>query len=369
MKLVKILCLFSLLIPTAGCWDQSFLKQQSLAFSIGYDAHGDKLKSLSTVRTLKPTGGGQTEPFNNSYEVTGVTPLDVRAALNEITPGTYSMGKLRVILIGEELAKKDIYPLFDLYFREARSNINTKVIITKGKSVDFLKKGYIQGNLITDAINELLLSGEKESLIPKPTVGNLLSTMFDPGQDIMLPFLEQVNQGSLKVKGVALFNKRKFTGKSLTGEKASLLLLMKNKGGKTAQFSVVDEGAKNTLNKKITIITNKSKSKIRLKWDSGKPIYTIDLKLNVFISEYTKGILNKRDVDKLAAFLSKKMTNMAEEVTKTLNESNSDALGLGHIMQVQNPEKFKGYDWDKDFKDIKIVPKVKVHIISNGILY
>ena len=63
------------------------------------------------------------------------------------------------------------------------------------------------------------------------------------------------------------------------------------------------------------------------------------------------------------------MTNMAEEVTKTLNESNSDALGLGHIMQVQNPEKFKGYDWDKDFKDIKIVPKVKVHIISNGILY
>src|SRR4051794_39538869 len=119
MKLLKVLCLCSLLITTAGCWDQNFLKQQSLAFSVGYDAAGKKIKSMSIVRSLKPTGNGQTEPFNNTYEVIGTTPLDVRAAMNEITPGTYSMNKLRVILMGEELVKKDVYPLFDLYFREA----------------------------------------------------------------------------------------------------------------------------------------------------------------------------------------------------------------------------------------------------------
>jgi Ger(x)C family germination protein len=368
MKLLKVLCLCSLLITTAGCWDQNFLKQQSLAFSVGYDAAGKKIKSMSIVRSLKPTGNGQTEPFNNTYEVIGTTPLDVRAAMNEITPGTYSMNKLRVILMGEELVKKDVYPLFDLYFREARSNINTKVIITKGKAVDFLKNGYIQGNLITDAINELLVSGEKESIVPKLTVGTLLPIMFNPGQDIILPYVEE-NNGNMKIKGLALFNERKSTGKQLLGQKASLLLLMMNKGGKTAQFSLDDKGAKNTLNRKITIITNKSKSKIRLKWESGQPVYTIDLKLNVFISEYTKGILNKRDVDKLTDFLSTSMTEMAEDVTKTLNESNCDALGLGHIMMIENPEKFKGYDWDKDFKDIKIVPKVKISIISNGVLY
>ncbi|WP_455662265.1 Ger(x)C family spore germination protein [Pradoshia sp.] len=369
MKLFKILCLCALLLPTAGCWDQNFLKQQSLAFSIGYDAKGKEIHSLSIVRTLKPTGSGQTEPFNNTYEVTGKTPLHVRATMNEITPGTYSMGKLRVILIGEDLAKKDIYPLFDLYFREARSNVNTKVIITKGKAVDFLKNGYIQGNLITDAINELLVSGEKESLVPKTTVGGLLSTMYNPGQDLILPYLDQVKGGNMKVAGLALFNKRQNTGKTLPGEKGSLLLLMMNKGGRSAQFSINEQKAKNALNKKVTIISNKSKSKIRLKWDSGKPIYTIDLKLNVFISEYTNGILNKRDIDKLENYISDQMTKMAEDVTKTLNKSNCDALGLGHMMMVQNPEKFKGYDWDKDFKDITIVPKVKVHIISNGILY
>ena len=173
----------------------------------------------------------------------------------------------------------------------------------------------------------------------------------------------------MKIQGLALFNERKSTGKQLLGQKASLLLLMMNKGGRTAQFSLDDKGAKNTLNKKITIVSNKSKSKIKLKWESGQPVYTIDLKLNVFISEYTKGILNKRDVDKLTDFLSNSMTEMAEDVTKILNESNCDALGLGHIMMVENPEKFKGYDWDKDFKDIKIVPKVKVSIISNGVLY
>ena len=369
MKLVKVLSLCLLLIPTAGCWDQNFLKQQSLTFSVGYDAAGKKLRSLSIVRTLKPTGNGQTEPFNNIYEVTGTTPLDVRAAMNEITPGTYSMNKLRVVLIGEDLAKRDVYPLFDLYFREARSNINTKVVITKGKAVDFLKNGYIQGNLITDAINELLVSGEKESLVPKFTIGTLLPIMFNPGQDPVFPYLDQVNKGNLKIKGLSLFNNRKSTGKVLLGQKASLLLLMMNKGGKIAQFSIDDKKAKNYLNQNITVVSNKSKSKIRLKWEGGQPVYTIDLKLNVFISEYTRGILNERDVDKLSKFISNKMTDMAKEVTQTLKESNCDALGLGNIMMVKNPDKFKGYDWDKDFKDIKIVPKVKVKIISNGIVY
>lgn len=371
--LVKAICLCSLLIPTAGCWDQNFLKQQSLAFSVGYDTMGHSksgLQSISIVRTLKPVGSGQTQPFNNSYEVKGETPLDVRESMNVVTPGTYSTNKLRVLVIGQELAKKDIYPLLDLYFREARSNINTKVIVSEGKAKDFLQSEYIQGNLITDAISELLISAEKESLIPKLTMGTLMPIMFNPGQDIILPYMgTEKGKKSLKVKGVTLFNKRKNMGKHLLGEKASLLLLMMDKAGKTAQFTVDSEDSEESINKKITIVVANSKPKITLNWKSGKPVYRVNLKLDVSVSEYTKGMLSDSERKRLNKLLSKRMTAMAKKVTKTLNETNCDAFGLGQMMMIQNPDKFKGYEWDQDFKDITIIPQVKVNIISNGILY
>lgn len=375
LKLVKVLCICSLLSLTAGCWDQNFLKKQSIAFGVGYDiAEKPKegIHSISIIRTMKPVGGGgQTEPFNNAYQVTGETPLQIRDEMNRITPGTYSTNKLRVLAIGEELAKKDLYPLLDIYFREARSNINTKIIVTEGKAVDFLDGEYIQGNLITEVLNDLIISGEKESHIPKLTIGTLMPIMFCPGQDMILPYLS-IDKGkdkNLKLKGVVLFNKRKYTGKYLTNAPASLLLLMKNKGGKTAQFTINDSKSAKAINKKITIAVRRSKAKTTLKWESGKPIYHVDLTLKVSVSEYTKGLLTDKERKKLTKLISKSMTKKAEEITKTLQEANCDALGLGHKMMIQDPEKFKGYNWDEDFKDITIIPKVKIDIVSKGVLY
>lgn len=372
MRLIKICLLLSLLISTTGCWDQNFLSRTSLAFSLGFDITDDPdtLEVISIIRALKPSGGGQIEPYNTSYRVTGKSPLILREKMNQITPGEFSINKLSNVLIGEDLAKKEIYPLLDVLYRDAKSNVNAKVVITKGKSNELLKPEYIKGTLISKAIRDLLSSAEEHSIIPEQTLATIMPAMFDPGQDFVLPYIEQVKGGLIRVKGVALLDRMSYTGKNLIGEESSLYLLMVGKEGPYAQFTINDPTTEKGFDQKISFFVRKNHHKIKLKIVDSKPVYTVSLKLKVSVSEYTRGLITRFEKENLEKHMTKDLTKQAKKVTDLLVKSNCDALALGRKLMVEDPNLFNKYKKNDmlDLKKVEINPTVKVEIVDNGIL-
>lgn len=372
MRLLKICLLLSILITTTGCWDQNFLSKTSLAFSLGFDITDDKntLELISIIRALKPSGGGQIEPYNTSYKVNGKSPLILREKMNQITPGEFSINKLSNVLIGEDLAKQEIYPLLDVLYRDAKSNVNAKVIITKGKSKELLKPEYIKGTLISKALRDLLSSAEEHSLIPEQTLATIMPAMFDPGQDFVLPYIEQVNGELIKVKGVALLDNLSYTGKNLIGEDSSLYLLMVGKEGPYVQFTINDPTSNKGIDQKISFFVRKNHHKIKLKIIDSKPVFTVSLKLKISVAEYTKGLISRFEKENLEEHMTENLTKQAKKVTDLLVQSNCDGLALGRKLMVEDPNLFKEYKKNGmlDLKRVEIKPTVKVEIVNNGIL-
>ncbi len=372
MKLLKICLLLSILITTTGCWDQNFLSKTSLAFSLGFDLSKDKesLEVISIIRALKPSGGGQIEPYNTNYKVKGKSPIILREKMNQITPGEFSINKLSNVLIGEDLAKQEIYPLLDVLYRDAKSNVNAKVVITKGKSKKLLQPEYIQGTLISKALRDLLSSAEEHSLIPEQSLATIMPAMFDPGQDFVLPYIEQVNGKLIKVSGVALLDKLSYTGKNLTGEDATLYLLMVGKEGPYAQFTIDDPTSNKGFDQKISFFVRKNHHKIKLKIVDSKPVYSVSVKLKVSVSEYTKGLISRFDREHLEKHMTRSLTKQAEKVTDVLKKSNCDGLALGRKLMVEDPNLFNKYKKHGmlDLSKVEINPTVKVEIVDNGIL-
>ena len=372
MKLLKIGLILSILIATTGCWDQNFLAKTSLAFSLGFDKSKgpEKLELITIIRALKPAGGGQIGPYSTSYKVQGASPLILMEKMNQITPGEFSINKLNNVLIGEELAKTDIYPLLDVLYRDAKSNVNAKVLITKGKSREILKDEYIKGTLISRALQELLDSAEDHSIIPEQSLATIMPAMFDPGQDFVLPYVEKLKGGLVKVKGVALFDKLSYTGKNLIGEDSSLYLLMVGKEGTYTQFTINNPEKKNEIDEKVSFFIRKNTHKIKLKIKDSKPVYSVSLNLRVSVAEYTKGLLKEDEIKTLEKHISKDLTKQAKKVTNLLAKSNCDALALGRKLMVKDPELFKEYEKNGmlDLRKVEIHPTVKVRVVDNGIL-
>ena len=372
MKLVKICLLCSILVATTGCWDQNFLSQTSLAFSLGFDMTEDQdtLQVTSIIRALKPAGGGQVEPYNTRYNVSGKSPLILREKMNQVTPGEFSINKLANVLIGEDLAKKEIYPLLDVLYRDAKSNVNAKVVITKGKSQKVLEPEYIKGTLISKAMRDLLSSSEEHSLIPEQSLATIMPALFDPGQDFVLPYVEQIKGKLIKVSGVALMDNFTYSGNNLIGEDSTLYLLMVGKEGSYAQFSINDPTQEKGIDQKISFFVRKNHHKIKVKIIDSKPVYTVSLNLKVSVSEYTKGLITRFEKKELEKHITKDMTKQAKKVTDLLVRSNCDALALGRRLMIKDPDLFEEYKKDGrlDLNRVEIHPTVKVKIVNNGIL-
>ncbi|CRK81224.1 Ger(x)C family spore germination protein [Neobacillus massiliamazoniensis] len=367
MKMLKVMILSTLLLTATGCWDQKLLKENTLAFSISYDTTDKENQILGTsiIRILKQIGGGQTQPINIIVESKGRTPREIRKKWDTAVPGIYAPNKVQVILFGEELAKKGIYSILDIFYRDQTNNINAKPIITKGKASSILKMKEIKHVLISQGLSALLHSTEERSITPEESLATIFPVIFDPGTDLFLPYFEKTNKETVEVKGVALFHGDKFTGHVLTDKQATILLLLTKKEGKYTRFTFPMGNKEHEKYLSISVFNSKQKTKLKIN-NKNQIKADISLKLNVTINEYINGRMDEKD--KLNELLSEKLTLLAKSVTNELQAANCDALAIRREIMIKHPELSEKYNQKKQYQEIEINPKVTVNILNTGVL-
>ncbi|XZF74182.1 Ger(x)C family spore germination protein [Bacillus sp. AL-1R] len=370
LVLISLICI----LPLTSCWDQRLLKESRLVYSAGYDLIEDNNMLVTAVIKTNSQGGSdptQVKTTNVIITSTGKTSSDARLKVTRKVAGDFTTNKTRVLLIGDELSKKDIYPIFDIVYRDPRSSLGAKVIITKGRAEDILKLSKVEESLVSEEILDLVMNAESHTNVPIENVQTICTIMFDPGEDIFLPLIEKDNDNLIDISGVALFNGQKYTGYNLLGEDPTMLLLFKDEMEKYARFNVkVSPKEKDIREQFITIQVKKNKPEMQINVSKENKItVNLNLKLDVDTLEYAHNELtSKKEIDKLNKILSKQLTKKAEKIFKTIQESNCDALGIGRELISFHPEVWKKLDWNKDYAKITIKPKVEVKIVGTGIL-
>lgn len=356
-----IICLLTFLLT--GCWDQDYLVNKTLINGVSFDLTEDnKIKAIARTLNIKSTGGGQFEIHDETVQTVGPYTAGIGIVINDKLPGQLDVSKSHIILLGEDLAKKGILPFIELFYRPKNAYISTRIVLAKGKAADIIS---LQPNKSPIALSILkgLQAAETSSFIPKETVFAAWTHVVDPGEDIVLPYLEKVEEKA-EIMGVELFNGDKYTGYNLKKEYSNLLLLLMNKLAKESDLGFLLDQNESSVHIKVSNIKRKLNLKINKKTHKIK--CDINLKMDVTVINYTDNNSKKINVNSLNNKFSKILTNKAKEVTDTLIQANCDALAIGRKLSSEHHKFWETLDWEKEYKNVQFDPKVEVNIIKTG---
>ncbi|MFV8829009.1 Ger(x)C family spore germination protein [Alkalihalobacterium sp. APHAB7] len=367
-----IIALISLILLTS-CWDQHLLKDARLIYGASFDLNEDNsMQTTIAIRSLSPEtiSGTQHEGANVVLSAKGNTLRDTRMSLERELAGEFASNKTRVFILGEELAKTDIYSLLDILYRDPRFSIRALLVVAKGRGENILHLDKIQEMFISEEILKLVQQAENNTYVSKETIQSIFPIMYDPGEDFHLPLITISEEGQTNIMGMALFNDRKYSGIDITRDDATVLLLLKNQAGKTIKFSLIIHPEEEDSRKQmVSFIVNDYTSKRKINIINEKEISVdLDLKLKINVVEYPKEELDEKAIEELNQKLSEKLTEKANLVTQILQEANCDALGIGRELIAFHPEVWKQLDWKVDFPQINFSTKADVEIIGTGIL-
>ena len=360
----------SCLALLAGCWDQELLKDVRIVYMSGFDyASNGKLKTTFVLRDVTGSNA-ETKEGNEIHTVIGSTPRKMGELLNMEVGGDYSPSKTRVILLGEKIAKHDIYPMLDIFYRDPKSALNAKIAVVQGTAKDLIDIKKTGDQLIEEHIEKMMDSMEIATIIPKGTIQTLCAIMLDPGEDFAMAYIINKNNKPA-VDGLALFHNKHMTGK-LGKEEALLYLLMSNKKRKKARITVkVHEEKKQNVSNYITIDVQKLKRKMKVSVEDKQIKVDLDLKLTVNALEYPEDHLNQKKVrDQLNKKISKELTKKSKEIIRKIQKSKHDGFGIGRHLKAFYPELWKEiqFEWPEHYAEMQFNPSVTVDIVNHGII-
>ncbi|QCR33444.1 Ger(x)C family spore germination protein [Lysinibacillus sp. SGAir0095] len=371
MKKCNLILVCFLVLLLTGCWDQSPLTNKRLVNGISFDLTEDN-QILGTVRALDIQKKGTAQFEINDELVTAKRPAlaGIAIDLNSKTGGQIDASKAHVILIGADLAKQGVLPFLEFFYGDEESYMASKFIITEGKANALLSLEPGKSPIAFEILNELK-SGEEATLIPKETIFTTWTKVVDSGMDPIIPYLKINESNVAEISGVALFDGDKYTGVNFSREESNLLLLLLGKLNKENNTVVkLEQGNKNRY---ISLKADKVKRDIKLAVDSDTNaiVYNLNLKLKVSIDfdSYVHDRKDKIDINKLNEEISSKLTEQAKQISMSLLETNCDAFGIGRELAASYPELWKEIEWKKEYKNIKINPKIDVEIIKTGPVY
>lgn len=348
-----------------GCWDQMLFKNVRLILGIGIDKDQGENVLLTFVL---PDVSDKKRNAPEIISVTGETAREARGNLGKKLTLVPDGAKNRFLMIGEQLAKNDIYAVLDVFYRDPRSALNAKIGVVEGRAESLLQTGYMRKPNFILNLDKQILSAESFTMVPEENIQSICTVLFDPGQDVILPYLV-VGEGTPLIKGVALFNRKALTG-TLDTKESKLCLLMADRIGKKASLTLPIPNKTKKIGSKMTFRVFHKKRKLDVDVNNGKVVVTIDLLLKAEAEEFSPDHLDEDgQVAKLNEFFSKELTQDAQKVVQKLQKANCDVFGIGRRIIAFHPNYWKTMDWKNTYPNITIQPNVKVEISRPGIIF
>lgn len=370
MKYFKFITAALCLVLCSSCQDQYLLKDVSLVSSMAFDLTKER-KLLNTVSLPRVPNDKLGKPKVLTVSAIGNTPRENRTKIDSKISGTLDISKLRLLLLGEHLAKENILPNLDSFYRDPKSPLTAQMMLVEGKASEVFKLK-ITDETISDYLSRLLQSAESSTLVPHKQMQSIRSELLDPGQDFLLPYIKiDKSKNIVNLKGLAMFNGYKYSGMFLSTAQSPLYLLLLNKKGKSTRFTEkISNSHRLLMNNFITADLKKMKRTLNLEVNKMNEItVTIHLNLKMEVTEYPSGYLNSERKRKyLSKELSQKFTHRSEKIIRKMQEANCDGFGIGRKLMASHPEIWKKLNWKKEYSKVKFIPKVQVQIMDTGIV-
>lgn len=388
ISLLLLLILLSFL--SSGCWGKRELEETGFVLAMGLDSAPDD-RTVVTLQIAIPAnlapagggGGGQGPPV--LVQTLEGKILDQSLRLAQISADRrldYSHNK--VLIIGEELAKKGIADEMDLFTRNRQMRRNILIMVAKGKSQDILKVAPEQEKNPADYLENLARLTETTAVAPLITLHDFTMDYALPGLGSIAPLIKQSQRqkegkssqegeeeqkiSKLDLAGTAIFTGDRLKGTLNMTETQGLIFLR----GEFKQAIVSIPDPKDSK-KRIAFALTTASRKIRFKILKGQPVFDIDLVVEGDLGqvEGDRGYVNPAGLQQLQKSLSRQIEKQANLALKKCQQDfQVDCLGLGEkARETMSYREWEKYNWEEKFPQIKIKVHVKSYIRRVGLTY
>ncbi|WP_152396083.1 Ger(x)C family spore germination protein [Paenibacillus guangzhouensis] len=376
-----MLILISLLVLTSlsGCWSRRELNDLAIVLALGVDKIGDQFEvSVQVVGPREVSakgGGGQSSPVV-TYHAVGETVIEAIRRMSTITARKTYYSHIRMLILGEKLAKEGIKDALDIMSRDHEFRTDFFVAVAKGTTARNILGFFTPLELVP--ANKLYNSLETSQKNWAPTlqvhldelIDSLTSTGTNPTLtgiriqgDAQMGRLKENSRridppALLEFSGIGVFNKDKLIGWLNESESIGLNYIMDHvkstinvircpQGGKIANEVI------NSHTKVSGHVVN-GEPQIRVKIELEQNVADVGCKLDL-TKQQTMHELNQRT--------SKNVLDRVQKVIRTAQDTyNIDFLGFGDTIRRDQPQLWKKYEqrWDSYFKRLKVTVNVKV---------
>ncbi|WP_226530659.1 Ger(x)C family spore germination protein [Metabacillus niabensis] len=387
-KSISLVIISILVLFVSGCWNRRELNELAISVGEGIDKDIDGKYKISSQIVIPGEIASKTSGSASGLPVRLFTGIEdtVFEAMRELTtksPRPIYHSHLRVLVIGESLAKEGIGEVLDMFSRDHEYRTDFYIVIAKETSAENILS--ILTSIEKIPANNMVSSLETSEKTWAPstaiTLNDLIQTLVTEGSNPVLTGIEiigdPVNGQSqqnletikptayLKYSGLAVFKNDKMLGWLNQDESKGYNFIMDNVKNTVTDVKCPKEG-------KFNYEIVRSKTEVTGLVENNKP------KIDIFIqSEGNVGevkcdidLTKQKTIEELEKLVEKDLTNLVEMTINHVKEDfKTDIFGFGDAIHRSDPkawEKLKS-DWNvKNFTDLEISINADIKIRRLG---
>ncbi|TDL80934.1 Ger(x)C family spore germination protein [Peribacillus frigoritolerans] len=385
-KIALMICFFLLM---SGCGTQKELNELALILALGVDVHDDsgyqvtlQIADPSEIISITGATSGTTSIPIVNYTGVGPTFIDALGdAAKQVSRSTFYT-HVALIVIGQDLAERGIFPLLDILEREPEIRENIPIVIGNQASAfqvlnsltminklpAFSIKGKLKmneesfGNTMTVSIKEFLIKKDSEEGYPIVSGVKTPDYTEKTSQKVNL---EQAAPKSSLVSGLAVFDQEGKFLYWLEEEQKRSVLFLENRIQQT--FITVPCDDENSTTIKVTYA--KVKKKASMTGDHIKLSVTIKAEAEIDgLGCENQKMKKKRTITDF----EKELEGLIEqEILASIKESQNrqtDIYGFGETIYRQNPDQWKKLkdQWEELFSGADVDVHAEAEIKRTG---
>lgn len=377
------------LIILSGCWDRREVNDLAIAVALGIDKNEDDGYRIS-VQVLNPseiaaasTGGGSGyDTPVTTYTTTGDIVFEALRKLTQEVPRKIYLAHIRLIVIGEEVAKEGIYNVLDFLSRDHEMRTNFFIIVSKDcsandilnvlTSIEKIPANKLYESLESSStawaatskvkLNELMDDIINEGTQPILTAVTILG---DAGSGVAIDNVQTITPSTiLKFDGMAAFKENKLVGWLNEDESKGLNY---TQGNVQNTIIVIDQS-----DGQVGIeLINSTAEIIPHVHGSGPPSIEVKIEGEANIAEANTDL--DLMTDHIFSELEEKTNeDIREKITQSVEKSQkrykSDIFGFGEQIHKKAPDKWNEIkmNWKEMYPDIKVDINVNIKIRRVG---
>ncbi|KZL92404.1 Ger(x)C family spore germination protein [Clostridium magnum] len=365
---VILIVIFSFL--QTGCWNAREINELAFVLSIGIDKAEDGFKVTAQIASPEtysktPSGTAAIEKEKPFWMVssTGKTIFEAIRNMASISSRRIFWSHIKVIIIGEQLARSNTLEIFDFFSRNPELRLRTLVAVTPeeaGKVLEVVPKMDKDPAIYLEKIIENRnLTGKSYGIMLKDFLEDYLDPNVGPVTSRIILDKSKL-EPALKTSGAYVFDGDKLTA-PLKEETTRGLLWIRNKMNDS--IMVVDCPYDDSP---TTLEIKKAKSSFKSYLDNEAPHFTINLNVEAVLTEQSclTDFNDKQKLGELEKALESDIRKDIESTIAMAKDLQVDFLGLSRIMHRQHRSEWNqiSSNWNKLFRNTEVTVAVKVDI-------